>query len=215
MKAYIEKREKMAEIITMSCGIGRSFKEAMVAVTKAKKSKTKFNLKFYEGRKLRSKIHKNFKKRAKDYFNLAKTLSKEQIKALQSFSFHDPITGMLNKTGFVIKLEELKKRGITKGYYILFDLDDLHYWNSKLGYLKVDEYLEMIGREIVDTLRSRKLSTPEERVVEVVGHRLNESAGDEFLIFISLKQCEKSREKIKEVVHDILKRVYEKQSEIK
>jgi len=205
----------MAEIITMSCGIGKSFKEAMVAVAEAKKSKTKFNLNFYRGPKLRSRIHENFKQRAKDYFNLAKTLSEEQIKALQSFSFHDPVTGMLNKTGFVIKLEELKKRGITNGYYVLFDLDDLHYWNSKLGYLKVDEYLEMIGKEVVNTLRSRKLSTPEERVVEVVGHRLNESAGDEFLIFISLKHCEKNREKIKDLVQNILKNVYQKQSEMK
>jgi len=205
----------MAEIITMSCGIGRSFKEAMVAVAEAKKSKTKFNLRFYEGHKLRSMIHKNFKKRAKDYFKLAKTLNKEQINSLQSISFHDPITGLLNKTGFVIKLEELRKKGITDGYYVLFDLDDLHYWNSKLGYLKVDEYLEMIGKEVVNTLRSRKLSTSEERVVEVIGHRLNESAGDEFLIFISLKHCEKSRDKIKEIVQDIFERVYNKQSKMK
>ena len=46
------------ELIRVSCGIGRSFEEAARAVTEAKKNKGKddFNIKVYNGTRLRSKL---------------------------------------------------------------------------------------------------------------------------------------------------------------
>jgi len=204
-------------IITVSCGIGRSFEEAARAVAEAKKEKGKneFNIKVYRGKRLRSKIPESFKQRVQEYYKLAKELSDEQVKILQNFSLRDPVTGLLNKTGFVLQLEELKRNGITEGYYILFDLDDLHDWNSKLGYAEVDRYIELIGKTIKENLRHENLYSSSKRATDVVGHRLNESAGDEFLIFVPAEHNEKNVEKLKIMATRLLEKIYEKQIERK
>ena len=180
---------KSKNIIDVSCGIGKSFEEAVQAVTKAKKFKGKreYNIEIYEGKSLRSKIPERFRKKIGDYIQFSKTLSDEQRKMLEDFSLHDPVTGLLNKTGFFLKLENLKRIEINQGYYMLFDLDDLHDWNEKLGYAEVDRRLEIIGREILSNIRHHR-----ERAADILGHRLNESAGDEFLIFFPSKYTKKN-----------------------
>ncbi len=205
------------DIITVSCGIGRSFEEAAKAIGEAKKEKGKndFNIKVYNGNRLRSKIPESFKQRVQEYYKLAKELSDEQVKILQNFSLRDPVTGLLNKTGFVLQLEELKQKGVTEGYYILFDLDDLHEWNSKIGYTEVDKYIELIGQTIKNNLRHENLYSSSKRVTDVVGHRLNESAGDEFLIFVPAEHSEKNVEKLKMMAVRLLEKIYERQIEMK
>ena len=201
------------ELITLSCGIGRSYEEATKAVIKAKKNKKKkyYNLAIYSGTRLKSKIHGVFKKKAEDFFILSKQLDPKYQEILENFCLHDPVTGLLNKTGFVIKLEELKKRGIEEGYYIFFDIDDLHDWNSKIGYSKVDEYLEMIGKEILKRTRHHHLYNQEIRAEDIAVHRLNESAGDEFLIFVPAKHNNKNLDYVKSLAERLIRNVYEKQ----
>lgn len=205
------------DIIKVSCGIGRSFEEAARAVREAKKEKNKkeFNIKVYNGDRLRSKIPESFKQRVQEYSSLAKGLTEEQKKILENFSLKDPLTGLLNKLGFVLELEKLKQKGITEGYYILFDLDDLHEWNNKLGYTEVDKYIEVIGKTIKTNLRHEKLIESKERIADIVGHRLNESAGDEFLIFVPAEHHEKNLEKLKTIAIRLLEKIYEKQIEMK
>ena len=205
------------ELIKVSCGIGRSFEEAARAVTEAKKNKGKddFNIKVYNGTRLRSKLPESFKQRVQEYLLLAKELSNDQIKILENFTLKDPLTGLLNKTGFVLKLEELKQKGINEGYYILFDLDDLHDWNNKLGYNEVDRYIEMIGQAIKNNIRHGDFCSSDKRVADIVGHRLNESAGDEFLIFVPAEHNEKNVERLKVLATRLLEKIYEKQIEMK
>ena len=200
------------EVITISCGIGRSFEETVAAMRIAKKIKgeEKYNIKIYKGERLRSKLHEVFKQRAKEYFELSNALTNDQKKILENFSLRDPLTGLLNKIGFVLKLEELKRLGINSGYYILFDLDDLHYWNQKIGYSKVDKYIEEIGKVIISNIRQRD----NKLMSDLVGHRLNESAGDEFLIFIPSEESKEKLEKIKTMTKRIIDKINEAQLKI-
>ncbi|MCL6500714.1 MAG: GGDEF domain-containing protein, partial [Candidatus Pacearchaeota archaeon] len=157
------------DIITVSCGIGRSFEEAARAVNRAKKKKGRFsyNIEVYRGTRLRSPIPESFKQRVKEYAQLSKVLSCEQKKTLENFSLRDPVTGLLNKTGFVLKLESLKKKGALEGYYILLDLDDLHYWNNKIGYTKVDKIIAMIGKVVMENIRHKNLYPQKKRIVDI------------------------------------------------
>lgn len=204
-------RLKGMELITASCGIGRSFEEAAKAITLAKKSKgkRKYNISVYSGKRLRSKIPLGFKKRVKKYLKLTKKLNKRDMKVLEEFSLHDPITGLLNKTGFVLRLEQLRKMKINEGYYILIDLDNLHYWNEKLGYNEVDQRIGIIGKEILKSIRHSK-----DRVADVLGHRLNESAGDEFLIFLPAKHTKENVLIFIKKAEEILENISKIQKEI-
>jgi len=192
--------------ITVSCGIGRSFEEAVYAVKGAKRHKGKglrFNTEIYRGKRLRSKIPEGFKKRVVNYFRLKKILNKKQQKLLEDFSLRDPITGMLNKTGFVMRLEELKRKKGLSGYYILFDLDDLHYWNKRLGYSKVDKQIKRIGKIIFNSIRHNHAKGRD----DIVGHRLNESAGDEFLIFVPFKHSKKNLQHTVNIANRIISKI--------
>lgn len=202
---------KKEKVMTVSGGIGRSFEEAVAAMREAKKTKgQEYNIKIYKGERLRSKLHDVFKQRAKEYFELSNALTNDQKKILENFSLRDPLTGLLNKIGFVLKLEELKRLGINSGYYILFDLDDLHEWNQKLGYSQVDKYIEETGKAIVSNIRQREGKL----ISDVVGHRLNESAGDEFLIFIPSEESDEKLEEIKNMTKRIIDKIDEAQLKI-
>jgi GGDEF domain-containing protein len=202
---------KTSEIIKVSCGIGCSFEEAARAVTDAKKEKGRnhHNIRVYSGERLRSKLPESFKQRVREYRELAKVLSDDQKRILENFSLRDPVTGLLNKTGFVLRLEELKQKGICDGYYLLFDLDDLHDWNNKIGYTEVDKRIEAIGKVIMSNIRHQNLYPSNERIRDVVGHRLNESAGDEFLIFVPALHCGENLNEIMLMVERLIDRIYE------
>jgi len=202
-------------IITLSCGIGRSFEEAVEAIKKAKKNKINNfnNICVYTGRRLRSKLHESLKEKVKNYHMLSRVLSDEYRRILEEFALKDPVTGLLNKTGFVLNLEKLKEKGIIEGYYLLFDLDNLHDWNNKLGYTKVDEYIEMIGKVIHSNIRHENMDVEhgKQRTADVIAHRLNESAGDEFLIFIPCPHSDSNLANAKKIAERILQKIYEAQ----
>ncbi len=207
----------MSELITLSCGIGRSFEEAAKSVLEAKKNKLNNinNIQIYSGIRLRSKLHEGLKQKVQQYHKLSRVLSEEYKKLLEEFALRDPVTGLLNKTGFVLNLEKLKQQNITDGYYLLFDLDDLHAWNNKIGYTKVDEYIEMIGKVIHSNIRHENMDNSRQRNADVIAHRLNESAGDEFLIFVPCNPNEENMDNARKIAERILQRIYEKEKEIK
>lgn len=194
------KRLNTSGIINVSCGIGRSFDEAANAVAEAKKHKKRmYNIEVYAGKRLRSKIPISFKRKIKNYIKFSDTLKENQKKMLESITLHDPVTGLLNKTGFFLNLERLRRIKISQGYYMLLDLDDLHYWNKKLGYSEVDKRLGKIGRSVLMNIRHSK-----DRAADILGHRLNESAGDEFLIFFPSKHTKENLEIFKEKAESII-----------
>lgn len=201
------------ELITLSCGIGRSYEEAVRALFEAKgyKGKNKLNVVIYNGPRLRSKLHHGIKEKANKYLELSKTLNPEQKKILDKITLYDPVTGLLNKVGFALKLAEFQEKGIKDGYYIFFDIDDLHDWNIKLGYTVVDSYLEAIGKTIHENLRHRNLYPLGEGIPDLAGHRLNESAGDEFLIFVPSNHEDKTLYEVKKIAERILEKIYENQ----
>ena len=208
LKDLSDNKDKMPskKRITVSCGIGFSFEEASSAMQQAKnKKQVYYNIKIYKGPRLKSKFPERFKQKVKDYFRLSKQLPKKQKEILENLVLYDYLTGMYNKTGFLLKLEELKRRGVIQGYYMLFDLDDLHYWNKKLGYAGVDKYIENFGRELLDNIRHQPR---ENEMPDMIGHRLNESAGDEFLIFIPLKYSKKNSEIIINLAKRLIDKVY-------
>ncbi len=203
------KRVNTSGIINVSCGIGRSFDEAANAVAEAKKHKRRmYNIEIYVGKRLRSKIPAGFKRKIKNYIKFSDTLTENQKKMLEGITLHDPVTGLLNKTGFFLNLERLRRIKINQGYYMLLDLDDLHYWNKKIGYSEVDKRLGKIGRSVLMNIRHSK-----DRAADILGHRLNESAGDEFLIFFPSKHTKGNLEIFKEKAESIIesmKRVQKK-----
>lgn len=200
----------MRNVISVSCGIGRSLEEAAKAVKKAKvyKGKREFNVEVYKGKRLRGKIPEVLKERINNYLKLSSKLSDEQKKLLNSFALQDSITGLLNKTGFILRLVQLQKMGITNGYYLLFDMDNLHGWNKKLGYTKVDKAIEIAGKEILTNIRRDK-----ERAADVLGHRLHESAGDEFLVFFPSKHTKENLKIFEERAEKILENIKKRQIE--
>lgn len=204
------------ELITLSCGIGRSYEEAVNALFEAKgnKGKEKYNIIIYDGPRLRSKLHEGIKEKANKYLDLAKIMTPEQRKLLDQITLYDPVTGLLNKVGFAIKLSEFQSKGIKEGYYIFLDIDDLHAWNIKLGYTKVDLYLESIGKTIHTSLRYHNLYPLAEGIPDLAGHRLNESAGDEFLIFVPGNHNLENNDEIKKIAERILEKIYENQKGI-
>lgn len=204
------------ELITLSCGIGRSYEESVNALFEAKgnKGKTEYNIIVYTGPRLRSKLHEGIKEKATKYLDLSKKLNLEQRKLLDEIALYDPVTGLLNKVGFTIKILEFQNKGIDEGYYLFFDIDDLHELNIKLGYTKVDLYLESIGRTIHDSLRYHNLYPLAEGIPDIAGHRLNESAGDEFLIFVPGKYTSENTEEIRKIAERILEKIYENQKKL-
>jgi len=198
-------------IISVSCGIGKSFEEASKAVVIAKehKGKRQYNIEVYNGKKLEDNLPKSYKHKIESYLEFASTLTEEQNKMLEDFALHDPITGLLNKTGFFLRLMQLKKIKISQGYYILFDADNMGKWNKIIGYSEVDKRLEIIGREILNNLRHHK-----ERAADILGHRLHESAGDEFLIFFPSKHSNNNLETFIKRTKNIIDSIYKRQMKI-
>ena len=203
-----EPKKSSKKKITVSCGIGFSFEEASRAMQQAKNKKhIHYNIQIYKGPRLKSKFPERFKQKVRDYFKLSKQLSKKQKEILENLVLYDYLTGMYNKTGYILRLEELKLKGVKEGYYILFDLDDLHYWNKKLGYAGVDKFIESFGNELLNNIRHE---TIEGRMPDILGHRLNESAGDEFLLFIPLKHNKENSEIVMKLIKRLIDKVYSK-----
>lgn len=203
----------LEDVITFSCGIGQSYREAEAAVSTAKKIKSTrpvpqrglYNVVVYEGPPI--KDGQNKLSNAQAYQRILRLAqrhyeSEEDLTAAYSLGT-DPRTGLLNKMGYETRRLELERMGITDGYYILFDGDNMKKTNDTKGHEYVDGLLENAGSAIVKYTRSgverrvpdqqapehKNLRTRDRRPSsnqDIVAHRVNSDGGDEFLVFLPI-----------------------------
>lgn len=101
---------------------------------------------------------------------IARLLSQERLRYL---SFHDPLTGLLNRRGFIEHLRTalpLAKRERWKLAVAMVDMDDFKRYNDRFGHLAGDRLLQQAARTMQEHLRASD-------VVARIG-------GDEFAILL-------------------------------
>ncbi len=211
-------------IITLSGGIGRSVKEAELALKKAKKrkkDKLKYNVAIYIGNRLRddSFINKEYKEiynAISDLERKIELLSNEKERSeLKEYMdkikkiYYDPKTKLLTELGYYA---EIKNKNNSHGFYILLDGDNMHEWNDKIGYKNVDLFLSSIGQGILESLRHYKDGN--NREIDYLAKRMHNSAGDEFLIWINtdINNEEDYIKKSSNIVKRIIDSCYYKES---
>ncbi len=230
-----DKSDKMdldETIIKYSVGIGKSFEEAAEALEEAK-SKDKdslANIVEHEGPKLEDK-DVALSSNADNYIKILRFLQEndaddETIHAHSELG-EDPRTGLFNKMGYETARLELKELGVSEGYFILLDGNNMHDHNAEKGYTSVDEYLEATGRAIKSIVKSTRSGLDrrgEERAClgrrkepgeeDIIGHRVNDSAGDEFLIYVPLKHNAENKEIVGRIAERVIENIYDKEREV-
>ncbi len=225
-------------IITFSCGIGRSFEEAEAALKTAKERKADFegnkrfnpNIVHYTNEPIPD--IENIASNARDYARIVKLVwenhSEEDLRAAENLG-RDPRTGLYNKMGYDLKRLELRQLGFDQGYYILFDGNNMKGANLRYGSSFVNNLLAQAGQSLFLDARSgidRRDSegsqdyTSDRRKVErrtlpktpdIVAHRVNDNAGDEFLLFLPIHGT-KSKEEMHDIAMRFLMNMYARQS---
>lgn len=102
-----------------------------------------------------------------------------QSQSVHFLAFHDPLTGLLNRTGFQSRLEEIfveLSRSEQRGALLFIDIDDFKEVNDSLGHEAGDRAL----RAISDRLRTTARGDQKDRTVQ-----LARIGGDEFTLFLS------------------------------
>ena len=217
-------------IIKYSVGIGSSFEEAAAALAKAKVNKGRLdNIVQYSGEKIEDKdFSKN--SNAMGYKRILKFLHEKEagIELLEDHAAlaHDPKTGLLNKLGYDTARLELIDKGMDEGYFILLDGDFLHDHNEEKGYSVTDQYIAATGAAInamIDSTRNRLDKRTGDRVrlgrrkensredIIGMGHRLNDSGGDEFLIYLPITHSPSNQKIAQMVAQRVLNHVYDSQ----
>lgn len=82
---------------------------------------------------------------------------KELHKALLAMATHDELTGVLNKRGIYLSLEEEIQRSKRAGFLlsiVLLDLDDLKQVNDQLGHACGDQILMQLGNTLQQSTRA-------------------------------------------------------------
>jgi GGDEF domain-containing protein len=197
-------------LLRISAGIGRNIVEAEQGLKEAKKHKHEglyYNIVLYEGESL--KENADPPQAVENYLRLEQKLSnlndKQSLQNLESLKY-DEKTGLLNRVGYNIEIEKLKRKGDylpDERYVILLDGDDMHYLNQQFTYDTVDEYLKVIGAALKKQTDFETDSEKRARNVDVLVNRKNDSAGDEFIINI---RC--SAESIASVAQRYVKAMY-------
>jgi len=216
------------DIVIFSIGIGGSFEEAAEALREAKQGdkSSLTNIVIYSGEQIPS-AYNTLDSNAQSYLAVRRFLEKNNVdaatlEALASLG-KDPKTGLLNGLGFNIANALLQERGITQGHYILLDGNDMHGHNEAKGYSNVDDYLIATGQAIMDSTRSGLDRRDDERKApgrresdaqDIVAHRLHDSAGDEFLVYVPLQHSHENMEMVKKITHRMLTRIYELEREV-
>ncbi len=216
-------------IIKYSVGIGESFEEAAAALTRAKSAdKSRLdNIVAFEGEGLGSKEQKKASN-AEHYKRVLRHLRETDAgpDVMQSYKAlgEDPRTGLFNKLGYETAMLEMRENGKDIGYYILIDGNNMHDHNSEKGYSTVDNYLEATGKAILEATRSGldrrepERANPGRRMEDysedIVAHRVNDSAGDEFLIYLPLDHATRSIGDARRVAERVLDNIYEKEREV-
>ena len=233
--------KNLEEIMIFSCGIGRSFEEAEVALGKAKERKAQFdgnrkfspNIVVYNGEPIAD--IEDRASNTRDYARIVGLVqhnhtSEEDLRAVENLG-RDPRTGLYNKMGYDLRRLQLRQLGFDQGYYILFDGNNMKDANSRYGSSFVDNLLAEVGKSLsldsrsgIDRRDSRAIQDYNEgdkRQVErrelsntpdIVTHRVNDGAGDEFLVFLPIPNAKKSVEEIYGIAMRFLMNMYSRQS---
>lgn len=97
---------------------------------------------------------------------------------------YDFNTGTLTPFGYHFKLATAENHPTKlKRYCIIVDANDMHYWNSKVGYDRVTQALSLIGQTLASSVRKNDNNRLGDLVLRpTLISRTHGSAGDEFLI---------------------------------
>jgi GGDEF domain-containing protein len=219
----MKKKVKDGILLKFSVGIGNNIASAEEALMLAKKNKNKNNLyNIYVNDSNRKDIdnkNNNMKSLEKSYSKLKKFILKNNpslVKDLDVFKY-DQKTGLLNRIGYFIELEQLKLKKSNR-LILFFDADDMHDVNEKYFYEKyfydfVDKYLIEIGKTLNKNIRCYKKDCKKKRGFDILGynskntifHRKNDSAGDEFIVNIEYnkKDCDLAKKIAKRYLDNI------------
>lgn len=141
-------------------------------------------------------------------------------KIIENFSF-DPATKALTPFGYLLNTSPLESLpSWAERFFILIDVNDMHYWNSQVGYEKVSRYLKIIGQTLVKSTRSRQDSLSPEIIQkrrfdtglpDLVVSRLHGDASDEFLIDLYCKKTDvvKIAERLFDSIYREQKKLYQ------
>ena len=120
---------------------------------------------------------------------------KQNQNKMEKLAYHDPLTGLYNRTFFVSQLNkalEMTRRGHYQFALFYFDLDQFKRINDTLGHEAGDELLNVIAGRLVDRLRA-------EDTIARLG-------GDEFAIMLSGIGDEEKAANIATSVQKIIRR---------
>jgi len=99
---------------------------------------------------------------------------REKIRMLETLSFSDPLTGLMNRRGFeAALLREMSAAGRSPdaaGVVVMIDLDDFKKINDTLGHAAGDAYLKAVAQFMSDNCRGADI--------------LGRMGGDEFAIIM-------------------------------
>ena len=83
---------------------------------------------------------------------------RQRIRTLETLSFSDELTGTLNRRGFEMaltrELGSAQRDPDASGIVIMIDLDGFKLVNDRFGHAAGDAYLQLVGRTLMDSLRS-------------------------------------------------------------
>ncbi|MBW2997179.1 GGDEF domain-containing protein [Candidatus Woesearchaeota archaeon] len=176
-------------VIKVSVGIGRNMAEAEYALFNAKQRKhecRQYNIVQYDGTEIICPPIDTGSDAVQSYLTIEQKLAeqndKDGLEHLENLK-HDPMTGLLNRTGYSVEVKRLTDQGRYNDRIIMIlDGDDMKKANALLGYEKTDTYLVAIGKALKNELRQDKQAP---RPNDILLNRKNDSGGDEFVIDIS------------------------------
>ncbi|MAG91341.1 hypothetical protein CMO83_01550 [Candidatus Woesearchaeota archaeon] len=218
------------DIITFSCGIGRSYEEAERALRKAKARKDAFkgpsrtdpNVVVYQGDRIQDREDWA---NALDYRRILRIVEenhndRRDLDAVERMA-RDPQTGLYNAMGYAHRRLELSELGINNGYYILLDGNNMKQENARIGSSHVNDLLAEAGKGLIEATRSgteRRVSTEQptnedrrkkedrrkyQDEGDIIAHRVH-GDGDEFLVFVP---TEYRRKNIRENMQSVAERI--------
>lgn len=147
---------------------------------------------------------------------------------IESISF-DPSTKALTPFGYYFKRQTEREKNLdlpegVEHFVILIDANDMHYWNSKVGYQGVDKHLYAIGKALVEAARTKETGLDHRKrraenqsgMLDLVSKvpselviRTNGSNGDEFLVDLYCREQD-----VVNVVKRLFDAAYKKQMDL-
>lgn len=176
-------------VIRVSVGIGRNMAEAEYALFNAKQRKRDnkmYNIVRYYGMEIVCPQIDTGSDAVQSYLALEKRLAEQGdsdgLEHLGNLK-HDPMTGLLNRTGYAVEVKRLTdQKRYNDRIIMIIDGDDMKKANALLGYEKTDMYLVAIGKSLKSEVRQDREAP---RPNDILLNRKNDSGGDEFVIDIS------------------------------